>query len=163
MITKQQRSVWGSVLLLSLYVISAYAQQAISSTSSNTKGKTVAQTLVENTLAKHPALVGVGLATTPVSGKSCMTIADTDKKELGEKCDKSDLAVIKTGKATVEKESDGFDVTLPLHVAGETIGIIAMDFKLTEKEAGLLDRAQIIAKEMEEQIPDKSKLFEPAR
>jgi uncharacterized protein YebE (UPF0316 family) len=44
-----------------------------------------------------------------------------------------------------------------------TIGIIAMDFKLDEQEAGLLDRANIIAKEMEAQIPETSKLFEPAR
>jgi hypothetical protein len=40
---------------------------------------------------------------------------------------------------------------------------VAMDFKLDEQEAGLLDRANIIAKEMEAQIPEKSKLFEPAR
>jgi hypothetical protein len=38
-----------------------------------------------------------------------------------------------------------------------------MDFKLDEKEAGLLDRAKVIAKELEDQIPEKSKLFESAR
>jgi hypothetical protein len=40
---------------------------------------------------------------------------------------------------------------------------MAMDFKLDEQEAGLLDRAKDIAKELEAQIPEKSKLFEPAR
>jgi hypothetical protein len=108
-------------------------------------------------------LAGVGLATTPPQAHDCVTIADTDVKELGDKCDKGELAVMKSGKSTVEKESDGYDVTLPLHVGGKTIGIIAMDFKLDEQEAGLLDRANIIAKEMEAQIPETSKLFEPAR
>lgn len=163
MITKQWKTMCGSALLLSLCALTAYAQKLISSTTPNTKGKIFAQTLVENTLSKHPALAGVGLATTPAQGKGCVTIADTDAKELGEKCDKGELGVMKTGKSTVEKEADGYDVTLPLHVGGETIGIIAMDFKLDEPEAGILDRAKAIAKEVEAQIPEKSKLFEQAR
>jgi hypothetical protein len=153
----------ASALLLSLCALTAYAQKLTSSTASNTKGKIFAQTLVEKTLSKHPDLAGVGLATAPAQGKGCVTIADTDAKELGEKCDKDELAVMKTGKSTVEKESDAYDVTLPLHAGGVTIGIIAMDFKLNEPEAGILDRAKAIAKEVEAQIPEKSKLFQPAR
>ena len=61
------------------------------------------------------------------------------------------------------KEGDGYDVTLPLHVSGKTIGIIGMDFKLDQKESGLVDRASVIAKEVEDQIPAKSKLFEAAK
>src|ERR1700730_3612062 len=114
-------------------------------------------------VAKHHEQEGLGLATTPPGGRDCITIADTDAKELGDKCDKGDLAVMKTGKATVEKEGDGYDVTLPLLVNGKSIGIIGMDFKLDQEEAGLLDRAKAIAKEMEDQIPSKSKLFEPAK
>jgi hypothetical protein len=38
-----------------------------------------------------------------------------------------------------------------------------MDFKLDQQEAGLLDRAKVIAKEVEDQIPSKSKLFESAK
>jgi hypothetical protein len=163
MITKQRKTMCGSALLLSLCALTAYAQKLTSSTASNNKGRIFAQALVENTLSKHPGLAGVGLATSPAQGKDCMTIADTDAKELGEKCDKGELAVMKTGKSTVEKEADGYDVTLPLQVGGKTIGIIAMDFKLDQQEAGLLDRATAIAKELEAQIPEKSKLFEPAR
>jgi hypothetical protein len=153
----------GSVLLLSLCALTAYAQELTSPAKPNTKSRTFAQALVENTLSKHPGLAGVGLATSQAQGNDCVTIADTDAKELGDKCDKGELAVMKTGKSTVEKEGDGYDVTLPLHVGGKTIGIIAMDFKLDEQEAGLLDRAKDIAKELEAQIPEKSKLFEPAR
>jgi hypothetical protein len=164
MTRKQRRTIWSSALLLSLFALAAYAQELTKPTaSSNTKGRIFAQALVENTLSKYPTLAGVGFATTEAQGKDCVTIADTDPKELGDKCDKGELAVMKSGKSTVEKETDGYDVTLPLHVRGKTIGIIAMDFKLDEKEAGLLDRAKVIAKELEDQIPEKSKLFESAR
>ena len=47
--------------------------------------------------------------------------------------------------------------------AGKTIGIVGLDFKLDQQEAGLLDRAKVIAKDVEDQIPSKSKLFEPAK
>jgi hypothetical protein len=163
MITKRWKTTCGSALLLLLCALTANAQELTSPAASKTKGRTFAQALVENTLSKHPGLAGVGLATTQAQGKGCVTIADTDAKEVGDKCDKGELAVMKTGKATVEKEGDGYDVTLPLHVGGKTIGIIAMDFKLDEQEAGLLDRAADIAKEVEAQIPEKSKLYEPAR
>ena len=163
MTRKHRTTMYSSALLLSLCARTAYAQELTNPTAANTKSKIFAQALVENTLSKHPALLGVGLATTQPQGHDCVTIADTDAKELGDKCDKGELAVMKTGKSTVEKESDGYDVTLPLHVGGKTIGIIAMDFKLDELEAGLLDRAKVIAKEVEAQIPEKSKLFEPAR
>jgi hypothetical protein len=163
MTKKQCTIICGSALLLSLCALTAYAQELASPADSKIKGRIFAQALVENTLSKHPGLAGVGLATTPPQAHDCVTIADTDVKELGDKCDKGELAVMKSGKSTVEKESDGYDVTLPLHVGGKTIGIIAMDFKLDEQEAGLLDRANIVVKEMEAQIPEKSKLFEPAR
>jgi hypothetical protein len=130
---------------------------------SSAKGKTYAQTLVETTKAKHPELEGVGLSTTPPDGHGCISIADTDVKELGDKCDQGEIKVMTTGKSTVEKESDGYDVTMPFRVGGKTIGFIAMDFKLDQPEAGLLDRAKVIAAEIENQIPSKSKLFEPAQ
>jgi hypothetical protein len=137
-------------------------RQATSSTSA-AKEKIFAQALVENTLAKHPELAGLGLSTTPPDGRGCVTIADTDPKELGEKCDRGELNVMKTGKSTVEKEGDGYDVTLPLHVSGKTIGIIGMDFKLDQQPAGLLDRAKVIAADIENQLHSKAKLFEPAK
>jgi hypothetical protein len=160
--TRKHRTIICSSALL-LCALAAYAQDLASPTASRTKGRIFAQALVENTLSKHTGLAGVGLATIPPQAHDCVTIADTDVKELGDKCDKGELAVMNSGKSTVERESDGYDVTLPLHVGGKTIGIIAMDFKLDEQETGLLDRAQAIAREVEAQIPQKSKLFEPAR
>ena len=153
------------LLALSVFSLAALVTRALANPtgSAANKERIFAQALVEDTLAKHPGLSGLGLATTPKDGRDCVTIADTDAKELGDKCDKGELGVMTSGKPTVEKEGDGYDVTLPLHVSGKTIGIIGMDFKLDQPEAGLLDRAKAIAKEMEDQIPSKSKLFEPAK
>lgn len=165
--TNRQEATWVLAFLLGgtlVFVLTPLASAGTGNTAPSTgKDKIFAQVLVDTTLAKHPELEGLGLSTTPPNGHECVGIADTDPKELGDKCDKGELAVMKTGKATVEKENDGYDVTLPLHVGGKTIGVIAMDFKLDQNEAGLLDRAQAIAKEIESQIPAKSKLFEAAK
>lgn len=126
----------------------------------STKPRIFAQALVEETVAKHPELTGLELATTPPDQQVCVTIAATDPKEIGDECDKGELTVIRTGKPTVEKEKDGFDVTLPLHVSGKIIGFIGMEFKSGQDEAGLLVRANPIAKELESRTPSKAKLFE---
>jgi hypothetical protein len=148
-----------STLLLAVLISRGQAKPA----ASRGKHRIFAEVLVESTVAKHAELAGLELATTPPEGHDCTTIAATDLADMGDKCDKGELAVMKTGKPTVEKENDGYDVTLPLHVSGKTIGIIGMDFKLDQKESGLVDRANIIAKELEDAIPAKSKLFEAAR
>ena len=161
---KQNKTMRGSAFLqltISFFTLAFLASTA--TMAAPTKHKIFAQALIEETVAKHPELEGIGLGTTPPDGKDCVNIADTDMKEIGDKCDKGELTVMKTGKSTVEKESDGYDVTIPLHVSGKTIGIIGLDFKLDQQETGLLDRARVIAKEVEDQIPSKSKLFEAAK
>jgi hypothetical protein len=164
---KQQKTTYSSVaplLAVSILVLAVFASRGQANPApSGTKSRIFAQVLVESTVAKHPELAGLELATTPPDAQDCVTIAATDAAEMGDKCDKAELAVMKTGKPTVEKEGDGYDVTLPLHVSGETIGIIGMDFKLDQKELGLVDRAKSIAKEVEGQIPAKSTLFEAAK
>ena len=147
------------VLMFTVFASRGQAKPA----ASTAKGRLFAQTLVEETVSKHPELIGLELATTPPHGHDCITIAATDAKEMGDKCDSAELGIIKTGNPTIEKENDGYDVTLPLHVSGKTIGIIGMDFKLDQQESGLVDRAKIIAKEVEDQIPAKSKLFEESK
>jgi hypothetical protein len=149
------------VMTAALLSLAAFSSQAVANPAPT--NKTFAQTLVEETVAKHAELAGLELATTPPDSHDCVTIAATDTKEMGDKCDKGELRVMKTGKPTVERESDGYDVTLPLHVGGKTVGIVAMDFKPDQQESGLVDRAKAIAQEVEGQIPTKSKLFEAAK
>ena len=161
---KQQKTMYSSVLpLVAVFALMLAVLASRGHANPAAKRRIFAQVLVESTVAKHAELAGLELATTPPDGHDCTTIAATDVKEMGDKCDKEELAVMKTGKPTVEKEGDGYDVTLPLHVSGKTIGIIGMDFRLDQKESGLVDRASVIAKEVEDQIPAKSKLFEAAK
>lgn len=126
------------------------------------EGKTFAQKLVEEVAAKHPEITGLEVAATP-PGKQCMTIAAIEAKEIGEKCDKDEFTALRTQRPFVEKEADGFDVTLPLHdVSGKLIGTAGMDFKPEpgQQEATVVDQAQRIIRELEKQIPSKSKLIE---
>ena len=163
----QQKTTYSCMLPLvavSIFTLAAFAGRGLAkSIASGTKTKTFAQALIDDTAAKHAELESLEIATTPPGGHDCLTIAATDPKQMGDKCEKGELGVIRTGKPTVEKETDGYDVTLPLHVSGKTIGIVAMDFKPDQQEAGLLDKARAIAKEVEDQIPTKSKLFEAAK
>ena len=124
------------------------------------KAKSLAQKLVETTQAKHPELDEVGISATTASG--CRGIASTDKSDIGEKCEKDDLAPMQTGKPFVEKEKDGYDISVPLHDStGKIIGTLGIGFKPAagQTEASLTAQAQKIAAEMEAQIPSKAKLL----
>ena len=125
--------------------------------------KTMAQKLVDNTHAQHPEATEIGIVT--VSARGCRTIASTDSKDIGEKCEAEDSAPMKTGKPYVEKEKDGYDISLPLHDAsGKVIGAVGMEFKLEagQTAANMTEKAKQIAGEMEKQIPSKAALSKPA-
>jgi hypothetical protein len=124
-------------------------------------GKSFAQKLVETTRAKHPELDEIGISAN--TSRGCVGIASTDKSDIGGKCEKEDSEPMRTGKPVVEKEKDGFDVTLPLHDStGKMIGSAGFGFKATpgQTEASVTEQAQKVAAEMEAQIPSKAKLFE---
>ena len=152
-------SLCGTVLALAIvacmFPVRASAQKAVA------RGKSFAQKLVETTLAKHPEADEVGISTYTRHG--CVGIASTDKDDIGEKCEKDDLAPMQTGKPYVEKEKDGFDVSVPLHdSAGKMIGSLGIGFKQAAglTEASVTAQAQKIAAELEPQIASKAKLFE---
>jgi hypothetical protein len=132
-------------------------------------GKIFAQQLVEEAMAKHPQVSGVELSSTP-PGKNCVTIASTEAKDLGEKCDNDEFTAMKTNKPFVEKENEGgkevYDITMPLHDAsGKLIGTVGLDFKPEpgQQQPQVGQVAQQLVREMETQIPSKDKLFEPAK
>jgi sensor histidine kinase regulating citrate/malate metabolism len=125
--------------------------------------KTIAQRLVEDTHAQHPEATEIGIVT--VSARGCRTIASTDSKDIGEKCEADDSAPMKTGKPYVEKEKDGYDISLPLHDAsGKAIGAVGIEFKLEagQTAANMTEKAKQIAGEMEKQIPSKAALSKSA-
>lgn len=125
--------------------------------------KSMAQKLVEDTHAQHPEATEIGIVT--VSPRGCRTIASTDSKDIGEKCEAGDSAPMKTGKPYVEKEKDGYDISLPLHDAsGKAIGAVGVEFKLEagQTAASMTAKAKQIAGDMEKQIPSKAALSKPA-
>lgn len=148
----------GAILLMMMFTcmlpVLASAQKAAP------KAKSLAQKLVEATQAKHPELDEVGIYTNTARG--CSGIASTDKSDIGEKCEKDALAAMQTGKPFVEKEKDGYDVSVPLHDStGKIIGTLGIGFKPAagQTEASLTAQAQKVAAEMEAQIPSKAKLL----
>ena len=132
------------------------------------QGRILAQKVIEELVSKHSELQGMEVAAAP-PGKPCVTIAATEAKEVGAKCDNDEFTAIKTNKPFVEKENEGgkevFDITMPLHdSAGKVIGTIGMDFKPEpgQERSKVVNRAEEIVREFEEQVPSKAKLFERA-
>ena len=150
---KPGQLLWGALIFAVLY----------SPLNAQSK-KTQAQSLVDLTAQKHPEITGLELSTTPAGREVCVTIAATEAKDLGEKCDKDEATAMKTGKPFVEHEADGFDITAPLHDAsGKLIGAIGIDFKpeLGQTKADILKLTVGLLKEVEQQIPSKASLFQP--
>jgi len=148
-------NVLGSVLFVGMLPILTLAQAKVQ------PGKTFAQTLVESTQAKHPESDEISISAN--TSRGCIGIASTDKGDIGEKCEKEDSEPMRTGKPVVEKEKDGFDVSLPLHDStGNVVGALGVGFKPApgQTESSVTAQAQKIAAEMEAQIPSKAKLFE---
>lgn len=126
------------------------------------KEKIFAQALAEQALAKHPEISGIELAVRSSTG--CLTVAASDPKDIGEKCDKDELEPMRTGKPSVEKEKDGFDVTLAIHDrTGEVIGTVGMDFKAKpgQQRSSVIEAAEKIRQELEAEIPSLPRLLEP--
>jgi len=112
--------------------------------------------------------MGLELAATPPTKSQCVTIASSEAKGIGEKCDKDEYTAMKTDKPFVEKEKENgkevYDVTIPIHDAdGKAIATAGIDFKPwpNQAEAWVTDRSEQIAKELESKVKSKEKLFEP--
>ena len=125
------------------------------------ENKIFAQGLVEQTLSKHPEITGLEMSANGDQG--CKSIASTETKDVGEKCDEDEWQPLRSGKPFVEHESDGFDVTLPFYDSrGKIIAVVGMDFKIAPDQTSdsVTKRAREITAEMEKQVPSKGKLFE---
>ena len=125
--------------------------------------KTQAQNLVDLTAQKHSEVTGLELSATSADQADCVTIAATEARDLGEKCDQDEASVLKTLKPFVEQEPDGFDVTAPLHDSeGNLIGTLGIDFKpqAGRTKSDILKRTAGLLREVEQQIPSKAFLFQ---
>jgi len=130
-----------------------------------TRGVASAQQLVNRTVAAHPELAAVEVAV--LTGGACRTVAATDPKDIGERCDKDEWGPIRTGTPDVEAPSAAdpvYDITQALHdSAGRLIGAVGMDLKpmAGQDRAAVVARARAILREMEAAIPTKARLLSP--
>ena len=126
----------------------------------------MAQKVVAEVKAAHPEITGLELAATRSEQEGCKTIAATEAKEVGEKCDDDEFTAMKTNQPFVEQEKDEFDATLPIHdAAGKIIGTAGMDFKAgpgRNKETVTRQAMQIVS-ELEKRFPSKEKLFKAVK
>jgi hypothetical protein len=161
----------GTVYLAAVIMASfaAVSNSQSSSSSQTARNKIFAQKLVEETLAAHPEITGLELASTPLGKNQCVTIASNETKGLGEKCDEDEFTAMKTNKPFVEKETeDGkevYDITMPIHdVQGKIIATAGIDFKPepNQQESKIVAMARQIAQELEQQTTSKEKLFKAA-
>jgi hypothetical protein len=128
--------------------------------------KITAQKVAEEIKAAHPEITSLEIAATKSQSEGCKTIAATEAQEVGQKCDKDELTAIRTNSPFVEKEKDGFDVTLPLHdPSGKVMGTAGMDFKPEpgQKKSDVVSKAKQIASDLEKRLTSKKQLFEPAK
>jgi hypothetical protein len=124
-----------------------------------------AQRVIEELKVSHPEITGLELAAKK-PGKGCQTIAATEVKEIGEKCDQDERTARSTNRPFVEQEKDGFDVTVPIHDAtGKVIATAGMDFKRdpTRTKATVEAEGLKIAAELERRFTSEQDLFRGSR
>lgn len=125
---------------------------------------TLAQTLADQLAKDNPDLVRVGLHVTPPGTSANLIVASNVAAKVGRKSDPEDLKAMRTGKAVVLREGENFDVTLPLHDAsGRVIGAVGLTLKpgADPRERAAAERALVLAKGLERQIPSLESLFVP--
>jgi hypothetical protein len=125
------------------------------------------QKLAEDVRAKHPGLVYLNLRTIP-PGRSESFKVGSAPPSRGGKSDAGDLEAEHTGKPFIEPIKDApqeFHILLPLREhSGKIIGNIAIRMKLAagKTSADALKLSEKINRELQDRIPSKTKLFEPA-
>ena len=154
------------IVVLLAMALTASAFAAGQKTSGNIK----AQEFVASMLTAHPELESIELSSTPPGKSACVTIAATEAKEIGAKCDEDELTAIKTNRPFAESEMENgnrvWDVTAPLHDAnGKLIGTLGMDVKPASGQTrkSVLEMTAAVVQEFERKIPSKATLFEPVR
>src|SRR4029077_21259142 len=125
--------------------------------------KIYAQTLLDETLARHKEVVIMAMHVTP-PGKTENVIIASNIGRIGKKADEDDMRVINTGKPNLEVNTKGdhFEVELVMQdQSGKTIGAVGIVFMNEKgKEAELQKKAEQIRDEMKAKTPTIDKLFE---
>ena len=126
--------------------------------------KTHAQKLLDETLSKHPEVIGLALHATPPKGKSNIILA-SNFGHVGKAASDDDLKVIGSGEPIVGVYGEGkrYGVELPLRdSANKTIGALSVGFRFKsgEPEKPFLAKAEKLRAELQERIASLEKLVE---
>jgi hypothetical protein len=134
--------------------------------------KIFAQKLVDEAMAKHPDVVILAMHAKSPHDPNYPIIAwggpTGNKVRIGKKADEDDMRVINTGKENLEVAPAGnrFEVELPLQDSSKkTLGALGVVFpyKPGDNKMEFKKQAEQIRDELRNQIPNESKLFEPAQ
>jgi iron complex outermembrane receptor protein len=134
------------------------------------KPKIKAQQVIESTLASHPEVTQLELSATPPGESGCRTVAATETKNIGEKCDNDELTALRTKKPFVAKEVEKgkqvYDITAPLRDStGAVIGTIGIDIKPEpgQTRAAVLKIVSGVVHDLERQLKSRQELFEASK
>jgi hypothetical protein len=125
-------------------------------------GSAFAQRLVDETVWRHPEVAAVEVSA--LAGGGCVTVAATDRRDVGDRCDGGERAAMRSGRTNVEDPSRSdpvYDVTQALHDAsGRLVGAIGMDLRPAAgaDRVAVVGHAAAILREIEAQIPSLQQL-----
>jgi DNA-binding beta-propeller fold protein YncE len=123
-----------------------------------------AQAIVTATMSAHQELQKLGLHTAP-AGKPNMIIASNIPAKIGKISSEADMAVVKTGKPTIQLAkgpSPFYDIALPYQDAqGHSIGMMVMELRASsaKDEADALRQAEAIRRSIQNSTPSEAALF----
>lgn len=80
----------------------------------------VAQRAVDEVVQRHPELVRLTIHAVPAGGATSVILACNLPEKLGAPSDPEDLAAMTTGRTTILREGERFDVTAPLRASDGT-------------------------------------------
>ena len=154
-------------LLMATACASAGAAWAAGTLGKASQNAILAQTLVNEQMAKHPELLVLGMhAPKPGAKDSHMIASNLDR--IGKEDDEDDLAVARERKTILApnmKEPDKFEVAVPLKDAnGKVIGSLSTVFKYAagDDEVKMHVAALAIRDEVAKKIPSVAALFGPS-
>jgi hypothetical protein len=140
--------------------------------------KIYAQTLSDETMAKHPELLSITLHGAPPGTENVYTMfAGSFPERIGNPDDPDDIDVIKKGITILDPRwhrtndiDKKFVVLMPMRDAsGENIGLVVYAFKnptnpsTTAAEKDYLAKSTVLRDELAKKIPSYRALFEPAK
>ena len=127
----------------------------------------IAESIVLETLSRHPALRKLGLHVMPPGQENMVIVANGNATRIGVRTTDRDFAAVKDGKTYCARIDDGafYNLKMPMFDAqGRHIGILVMEIPYTSAadQPDAIQQAENIRKELEQEIPSLESLFRSA-